>query len=230
MTEILSLKTQLKEQSIDVANQKKNVGAMSTKLTENVKKGDIYAIQVDDRQQNSRNYCGRVNNLDVSSAEGLPELEHEQEVMKNLHEVFGPVLEPKNSELGLDLSNPNSYLETAHVLPMPKKGDYKCPPVYVRFKKRTVRNIILASKKEFTVRECDKKKGVNYYSMSADLTKMRFDYMQALISSKTFSKVWHNDGYNVKFTLAHTAGKVYKVKMFEYTTQALIAKYSYANA
>ena len=227
--EILSLKTQLKEQSKEVTSQKKNMAAITTKLAENAKKVDTCAIGVDDRQQNSRNYCARFNSVDVSTAEGLPELEHEQEVMNNIHEVCKPILELRNSKLGLDLNNPNSYIETAHVLPMPKKGDYKCPPVYVRFKKRAVRNIILANKKEFKVRKCDLKKGITSYSMSADLTKMRFEFMTALIGSKVFSKVWHNDGDSVKFTLARTSGKVYKIKMFELSAQALIAKYNNAN-
>ena len=80
--------------------------------------------------------------------------------MKHLHEVFKPILEASNSKLGLDLDNPNSYLETAHILPMPKKGVYKCPPIYIRLKKHTVRNVILAKKRELKVRECDKEKGV----------------------------------------------------------------------
>jgi hypothetical protein len=224
--EILTLKTQLNDQTKEVLNQKKGIGANTTKLAENAKKVDVCTLGVDERQQNSRNYCGRLNNIDVTSADGLPELEHEQEVIKVVHEVFEPVLKLRNSKLGLDLNNPNSYIETAHVLPMPKNGNYKCPPVYIRFKKRAVRNIILANKKEFIVRDCDKEKGVKSYSFSADLTKLRFDFMQALIASKTFTKVWHNDGKSVKFTLAHTAAKVYKIKMFELSAQALIAKYS----
>ena len=170
----------------------------------------------------------RVNNLDVSSAEGLPELEHEQAVMQHLHDIFKPILLSKNDELGFDADNPNSYLETAHILPKPKKGDYKFSPIYVRFKKRTIRNYILANKKSLIVRECEKLKGVKSYSISADLTKKRFSFMQALITSKTFSKVWHNDGRTVKFTLPRTGGKVYKIKMFECTPEALISKYSNA--
>lgn len=223
--EIASLKLQLNEQALGFSNHKTTMGATTNKLADNIKKVDTCTVHVDDREQNSRNYCGRFNGLDVSSADGLPELEHEQEVMKHLHEVFKPILEANNSKLGLDLDNPNSYLETAHILPMPKKGVYKCPPIYIRFKKRTVRNVILAKKRELKVRECDTEKGVFSYAMSADLTQMRHSYMQNLIASKSFLKIWHNDGQSVKFTLPGNPGRVVKVKMFEYTTQALIAKY-----
>lgn len=229
LAEITTLKTQLKDQAHEISNQKKSLGALTSKLNASDKKVDVCAINVDDREQNSRNYCMRVNNIDVRSADGLPEIEHEQAVMLHLNEVFKPLLEPKKTELGLDVNNPNSYMETAHILPKPKTGDYKFAPVYVRFKKRSIRNFLLANKKDLEVRDCEKLKGVKSYSISADLTKKRFDYMQALIKSKTFSKVWHNDGYSVKFTLPHTGGKVYRIRMFEFTPQALIAKYSNAN-
>ena len=181
---------------------------------------------VDAREQASRNYCVRINGLFVpeAQAKNISEYDHAKLCMAAVHEMLGPVLNKKKDSIGFSVEHPSDYIETAHVLPIPKSGNYMCPPIFVRFKNRNLRNLILANKNFAKVRKIDCEKGTKSYRIAADLTKRRYAVMQKLIQSEKFEKVWHLDGKIVKF-ITKKSEKVFKVKMFEITPNQIIEKY-----
>ena len=190
------------------------------KELETVKEG------VDTREQASRNYCVRINGLLVpgAQAKNISEYDHAKLCMAAVHEMIKPVLQKKKDSIAFSIEKPSDYIETAHVLPIPKSGNYLCPPVFVRFKNRNLRNLILANKNFAQLRKIDSEKGTKNYRIAADLTKRRYAIMQQLIRSEKFVKVWHLDGKTIKF-VTKKSEKVFKVKMFEHTPNEIIEKY-----
>ena len=190
------------------------------KELETVKEG------VDTREQASRNYCVRINGLLVpgAQAKNISEYDHAKLCMAAVHEMIQPVLIKKKDSIAFSIEKPSDYIETAHVLPIPKSGNYMCPPIFVRFKNRNLRNLILANKNFAQLRKIDSEKGTKNYRIVADLTKRRYAIMQQLIRSEKFVKVWHLDGKTIKF-VTKKSEKVFKVKMFEHTPNEIIEKY-----
>ena len=122
-------------------------------------------------------------------------------------------------------TGPGQFIKNAHILPIPKHakaGDYKAPPILVRFYSRPLKDFILSNKNDIRVRDIDSKSGVNRYSISADLTKMRYTAMQVLIKSKKFFKCWHIDGRVIKY-IKKQGDNIQSVKFFEQSHNDLLS-------
>ena len=59
------------------------------------------------------------------------------------------------------------------------------------------------------------------YSISADLTKMRYDVMQKLIKSEKFYKCWHLDGRVIKY-IKNEGDSIQSVKLIFKSCNKLI--------
>ena len=181
----------------------------------------LLKIKLDDREQHSRNECVRINGVQVDK-DLEKSLGHNQAAMKAVEEVLKPLLEANKNRLKMP-TEPGQFIKNAHILPIPKdkNGSYKVPPIIVRFHSRPLKDFILSNKKNLPIREIDVKNGVDIYSISADLTKMRYYVMQKLIRSKQFSKCWHLDGRVIKY-IKNEGDRIQSVKFFDKSCNELM--------
>ncbi len=180
-------------------------------------------LKLDDKEQHNRNECVRINGIQIDK-EDEKALGHNQAAIKAVEEVLKPLLDANKDKLKMP-TGPGQFIKNAHILPIPKQakaGDYKAPPIIVRFYSRPLKDFILSNKNDIRVRDIDCKSGVNRYSISADLTKMRYTAMQVLIKSKKFFKCWHIDGRVIKY-IKKQGDNIQSVKFFEQSHNDLLS-------
>ena len=210
------LESNYKKLSENIETQKKE--NMEIKKNMEGQKSEIkwLKLKLDDKEQHNRNECVRMNGVEINKDDEKT-LGHNQAAIKAVEEVLKPLLDANKDKLKMP-TEPGRFIKNAHILPIPKHaktGSYKVPPIIVRFYSRPLKDFILSNKKEINVRDTDCKNGVINYSISADLTKLRYEAMQSLIKSKKFFKVWHLDGRIIKF-IKKQGDKVQSVKFFEH--------------
>ena len=180
-------------------------------------------LKLDEKEQHNRNECVRINGIQIDK-EDEKALGHNQAAIKAVEEVLKPLLDANKDKLKMP-TGPGLFIKNAHILPIPKQakaGDYKAPPIIVRFYSRPLKDFILSNKNDIRVRDIDCKSGVNRYSIIADLTNMRYTAMQVLIKSKKFFKCWHIDGRVIKY-IKKQGDNIQSVKFFEQSHNDLLS-------
>lgn len=186
------------------------------------------------QQQHSRNWCARVNGVSVPD-EDVAKLGHINAVKKAVYDkVLSKIIQ--NDKVKMKIPSPyDKYwdvIENAHTLPTTKKDGFP-PTIIVRFKERSVRNVILEHKSvkniagervlESCVTRDDKIKGVSKYTITADLTKTNLQRITTLMNSGKFERIWHLDGRILKFFLKDQKnGKPYIAKMSDKSAEEII--------
>lgn len=216
-----------------IKNLKSEVKCLKEKTTELETANQVLRESVNDQQQHSRNWCVRVNNLCIPEEE-VKKFGHINATRKVVFEkIFSNILQHPDVKKKCEMPIENFWdvVENAHTLPG-KKGSKYPPTIIARFRERSVRNLILENKNitnsegvkllESTVSSCEKEKGIQRYSITADLTQINHGRMAKLISSGKFDKVWHLDGRVVKFFLKGQKGKPYTAKLSDKTADEII--------
>ena len=204
-------------------SQRRDKIELIKKIESNTSEIKSLKLKLDDKEQHNRSECVRINGIQIDK-EDEKALGHNQAAIKAVEEVLKPLLDANNDKLKMP-TGPGQFIKNAHILPIPKHakaGDYKAPPIIVRFYSRPLKDFILSNKKDISVRDIDCTNGVNRYSISADLTKMRYNAMQALIKSKQFFKCWHIDGRVIKY-IKKQGDNVQSVKFFDQSHNELLS-------
>jgi len=223
VSKVAQLESKFSGFSKTIDSQRKENIELVKKIEGNTSEIKWLKLKLDDKEQHNRNECVRMIGIQIDKDDEKA-LGHNQAAIKAVEEVLKPLLDANKDKLKMP-TGPGQYIKNAHILPIPKQakaGDYKSPPIIVRFHSRPLKDFILSNKNDIRVRDIDCTSGVNRYSISADLTKMRYNAMQVLIKSKKFFKCWHIDGRVIKYIKKH-GDNVQSVKFFEQSHNDLLS-------
>ena len=141
----------------------------------------------------------KIQELNLSSIPQLAKVPKMTSVIENAHFLGGPTKSKKNSNL---------------LLP---------PSIICRFSSRWVRNLFLRLKREHMPKptDADVAKGISYYSVTPDLTRLNYQVLSSLRQDSRVKSVWSIDG-RIRFCLVKDQKIVYQVNQVLSSTAEIL--------